>query len=346
MKKLYLACLLVSWLVSGCTTYETHQPTAQFYRYTRPAVSAGGQKRYDALAVYAARTNAPSLEITAVCTIPEPWLANEATLTVFVAGKHDTTFTLASPNTPQKFRLVLPDSGKREVLIVPGPPLRVYEAGPVLFTSITSVGVEPGYTLEPSPIRRAPQGIEVFGDSRTVGSASPEAGRQAWPAVLRTMRPGADVFVSGYGFLQMGTHLSTQAKRDSMTNEVVRRLQAYEQQALWLEGGVNDYLTATYSPAQLNTFYRLWLPQLHQALPKLRIYVQTDVLRDEKPNKAGHSVQDFRAAQTTSVEGFADFAQSVDGQQLIRPADFSKDGVHLSVDGDARMASRVNAVIR
>ncbi|TPG71997.1 SGNH/GDSL hydrolase family protein [Hymenobacter nivis] len=339
MKTVLGISVLATLLFVGCHRAPDVVPAAAQYYYngTGQAPSAA---RHDPLAAYLVQTPAATLDITAKTTYVDPFTVG-ASITASVDGRADTTFALLASADEQHFLLRLPGSGPHEVELVEGAQIRPNEQGPVLFTSITGVSVPRGQALTVVPLRRTTEGIVVFGDSRTVGGAGTRTSRDAWPVQLRHLRR-ADVYVTGYASLQLGAHLGTAARQDSLTHEISQRLAPYTVKTLWLEAGVNDYLSATYSPDQLTAYYRQWLPKVRAAIPGVRVYLQTDLWkRGEQANKLGFSLPQYRVGEEAGAS--AD-AVVVDGRALADSTTL-QDGVHQTAAGDAGIARKVNAVL-
>ena len=336
--RFHLFAFLSFLLLSCCHSQPAVIPVTELYHYNGNNQLLGGLSRHDALAAYVVSTTANKLTIRAQTTYVEPFAVG-ASITAFVDGKADTTFALLSGPAEQDFDLLLTGVKNHQVELVEGAQIRPNERGVCLFTTIT--GLSANNTLQVSPLRRTTEGIVVFGDSRTVGGAGNKPSRDAWPVQLRHLR-GADVYATGYASLQLGAHIGTAARQDSLTQEISKRLAPYVLKTLWIEAGVNDYLNATYSPTQLTHYYQQWLPKLRQAVPGIRIFVQTDLTKKgEGINKAGFTLPQYRVAEAAGGDAQA---VVVDGRTLADSTTL-QDGVHQSAIGDAGIAHKVNALL-
>lgn len=335
MKKKFLLALMA---LTACHEQAVIAPQPKWYYYNEREEVVGNLTRHDAFATYVVKTAAPELTIRAATNLQPPFLSLLAQVTALVDGQPWRTFHLNAAEQEFKLRL---DSvpGPHVVRLVEGSQIRAYEKGSVGFTSITGLSVGQGYRLD-SIAEGFSAGLVVWGDSRTVGGGDEIPGQQAWPVLLRPRLPSTEIFTPGYGSLTLGVHIDTAAGRAALVEEIVRCLRPYAQQTVWLEAGVNDYLTAGYTPSQLSTYYHTLLPALHAALPRAQIILQTDVAAGtETANKAGYTLPQYRQGEAAGGAGFG-YVQIVDGLQLGTTADLSPDNIHLSAAGEMRFAER------
>ena len=334
---------MLSLFAAGCTSYDNHPVTDAQLRYNVEPFVIQGTAKHSPFSVLDFRTESPFALITARTTFTPAYLSS-ATFSAYVNGKYDSTFTLTKTNQAEKFRLNLPGAGAKQVELVEGKQQNALEKGTLEFTSLTGVELPTGASYALLPPARKPAGLFVFADSRGHGGGYPAGSRFAWPVQLRALRPAMAVYVGGYSSLQLVAHINTPAKRTQLTRAAQRALGPHVTQVMWIETGVNDYFNAIYTPAQLQDFYRLWLQELHQALPRLRIVVQTDVVRkDESANKLGFTPQDYRNAEAAAGAGLP-YAQVQDGRPLTTVAQLP-DGTHLSSEADTRFASEVDSIL-
>lgn len=294
--------------------------------------------RHDAFATYSLRTSAPTLTLEAQSNFAPDFL-RLGQVTAYVDGQHWRTFQI----TPASGLLSLPlDSLSKAphlVELIEGSQIRAYEVGDIGCTSLLQVGVTTGYGMD-SVMHPYNAGLVIWGDSRTVGGGCQVPGITAWPVRLRQHLPKTEIFTPGYGSLELGYHINTPAKRADWIRIVAERLERYQTQTVYIEAGLNDYLTAHYTPAQLTSYYQALLPALHALLPKARIMLQTDVVaRNEQANSAGYTLEQYRQGETDGAKGL-NYVQVVDGRQLGLASDLSPDGLHLSEEGEGQFASR------
>ena len=339
--KQFLYPAFLSLAFAGCTHYDSHPVTDAELQYNVAPELVQHKTRHSPFSVLEFQTNAPFTIISAHTTFTPSYLSS-ATVSAYVNGKYDSTFTLTKQE--EQFRLNLPAEGLKRIELVEGKQQNALEQGPLEFTSLTSVELPAGASYNVSPAKSKPTGLFVFADSRGHGGGYPAGSRFAWPVQLRTLRPTTAVYVGGYSSLQLVKHIDTAAKRAKLTQEISSALQRHAQQLLWIETGVNDYYNALSTPAQLTTFYRKWLQELHVALPQLRIIVQTDVVRkEEQANKLGFTLQDYRDGEKVAAKDL-DFVQVQDGRPLTKVSDLP-DGTHLSSAADTQFAHKVDSIL-
>jgi hypothetical protein len=331
--------LALAALVTSCHSRPDLVPQAAQYRYNGSNYTFDGVTRHDPLAAFVFKTAAREVEISAKTDCPAPYIVG-STITASIDGKSDTTFALIASKQAQYFTLPLP-GGEHEIELVEGAQIKPEANHERYFTSITGLSVPKGSTITVLPIPYAQEGIVVFGDSRTVGGAGNHTSKTAWPLLIRHLR-GADVFTIGYGSMRVGDHLHSPTKQDSLIREISARLTPYKKKVVWVEAGVVDYASADYTPMQLKTYYQQWLPKLKQAIPGVRVFVQTDIWKKgEGTNRAGFTLPQYRAGEQAGAEGLATV---IDGRMLADSTTL-QDGVHQSALGDAGIAKKVNAVL-
>ena len=326
----------------GCNTDTVLVPRSeQFVGNGLADERVAGLPRRDALAILNLITDAPRLGITLGSNFPAKYIEG-ARVTVLVQGKYLTTLEMKEPGK-QRFDVKIPGStaGQSVVQLIEGTQVRESEQGPIGFTSVLQVATPKGFvTVVPARTKPA-EGIVAFTDSRGVGGGYLQTGEYAWPRQLGKLR-GAEVYLPGYCSLQLCAHIATAAGRDSLTAAIAKRLQAHQAQIVYVQAGVNDYAYATCSPAQLTEYYRRWLPQLREALPHARLFVETDGPKaDEKPNALGFTLQQYREAEAAGAQGFASVVQ---GSGLWKLSDLA-DGTHLSQAGDTQRVPLLNAIL-
>ncbi len=296
-----------------------------------PVVVAGAVRKTNAFAAVELTTEATEL-------IVDSWndlYGSHPSLTrlgIYVDGVYNQSVTPAGTGTRQN-TISLP-AGPKLVSIVNGPQSR--PSGDPKGCWVTRIeGNEPIQQV----IRPASR-VLVYGDSISVGDAASPVMQDAWVMRLRAALHPLSVALEGWGYRSLHEDCQTEEQRKAF----VRRVMAYNPQTLWLAIGTNDYGLNRWAAAAFGAAYADLLDRLHAAMPALRIYAQTPLVRaTETANGSGSTMGDYRTQITTALSSRS-WATLIDGTAILTTGDLG-DGVHPTTAGHGIYATHVRGVL-
>lgn len=281
--------------------------------------------RPDALALVRGRTDAAALEVRATTTN-----AYQGIVSVLLDGQpYQALLMPRGPNT-LTFTLSGLGAGTHELAFNIGEQFRDQEQGDVFLQSVQLVLPATAHWATTAPVRGHAEGIDILGDSNSMGVGTTEPGTKAYPVLLRARRPAADVVASGYSGLIGYEHLKTPALRAAEIARAQERLAGYATKRFVLAVGTNDYIFARCTAAEFGTALTAFLQELKVALPGVVLYVQTPPVRTagENANGKGSTLGDYRAASQAAAQ--ATGARLLAGPRFFRPALIAPDGTHYT----------------
>lgn len=253
-----------------------------------------------------------------------------AAIGVYVDGVYNQSIS-ASANGASTATITLP-AGNKRVGLVNG--LQSKPSSTVVGTWVTGVSAS-------GPIHqvfRSSHRLLIYGDSIAVGANSSPVMQNGWPLLLRASVKPLSVCVEGYGYRSLYDDCVDLAARKAF----VKRLAAYNPQAVWLAIGTNDYGLNKWTAAAFGTAYADMVDRLHAALPAAIIYAQTPLLRTtETANGSGSTTGDYRS-QITTIAGARSWLNLIDGTSIMTTGGLD-DGVHPSNAGATLYAAFVES---
>lgn len=295
--------------------------------------------RPDALALVRGRTDAASVEVRATTTN-----AYQGIVSVLLDGQPYRALVVPrGPNT-LSFTLSGLGVGTHELAFNIGEQFRDQEQGEVYFQTVQLVLPAAAHWATTAPVRHPAEGIDILGDSNSMGVGTTEPGTKAYPVLLRARRPAADVVASGYSGLIGYEHLKTAALRATEIARAQERLAGHAVQRFVLAVGTNDYIFARCTAAEFGSALTAFLPELRAALPGVVLYVQTPPARPagEGTNAKGSTLDDYRRAATAAAQAAG--AKVLAGPLVFKPALVAADGTHYTDAAQRGVAAAYDSV--
>lgn len=168
-----------------------------------------------------------------------------------------------------------------------------------------------------------------YGDSISVGANSTDPQTNAWVAQVRASRYPFSTMLEGRGFRNLYEDCSDGIARSAFVSKIVN----LNPSIFWIAMGTNDYGLNKWSAASFGAAYGSLLDDLHIALPSLKIYCQTPLLRSsEVANGSGSTLGDYRTQISTAAAARPGYCTFVDGTAIMTTSSLA-DGLHPNNSG-------------
>ncbi len=309
------------------TTYTVQQ--ADLWDNGYDNVAAPRQSNF---ARFVFTTDAASVTISGTTTIYNNY-PQYAHLGVSINGVNQSSLVFTA-NGSQNFSVTLGTAGTtRTVEVTSG--LQSKPGGSVLGSFIDSVTYAQTSNFNVSTPTTGNR-VLVYGDSIAVGGNATNTEYNGYVPLLRNTY-GYRVMLEGWGYRTLYSDINTAPLRSTF----VSRLAGYSPSVIWIAIGTNDYALNSWSAANFGTAYAALLDDLHTAIPSVKIFCQSPIVRvNEGANSFGNTTGDYRSQILTVCNARSSFTTYVDGSTLLTTSDLD-DNVHPSTSGHAKYAKRI-----